>query len=152
MVERGPRGRKRAFFAMLATVGLASLAVSPAASADTMRTVNLAFSCATGLPYGLEVNTGSSWYYPNGSSYAVGTTKYFTVYIPASASTFAFQPSYCDNQPTGGGYPLWEGYTYNITPGTSTINATGYVNDYNYDYSGYAYLLYYCSLSSLSYS
>lgn len=147
MVKMSLRGGRRAFFAILASVGLASLAVAPAASADTLRTLNLAYSCATGLPYGLEVNTGSGWYYPNGSSHASGTTKYFTVYISASASTLAYQPSYCDGQPNIQGYPLWEGYTYNITPGTSTINASGYVNDYEYDYYGYAYLLYYCSMS-----
>lgn len=77
MVKMSLRGGRRAFFAILASVGLASLAVAPAASADTLRTLNLAYSCATGLPYGLEVNTGSGWYYPNGSSHASGTTKYF---------------------------------------------------------------------------
>ena len=146
MVKMSLRGGRRAFFAILASVGLASLAVAPPASADTLRTLNFAFSCSTGLPYGLEVNTGSGWYYPNGSSYAVGTTKYFTVYISASASSIAYQPSYCDGQPQVRGYPLWEGYTYNITPGTSTLNATGNVQDYEYDYYGYAYLLYYCSM------
>jgi hypothetical protein len=151
MVKMGLRGWRRVF-ATLAAVALASLAVPPAASADTMRTLKLAYSCATGLPYGLEVSTGAGWYYPDGSSYAVGTTKYFTVYIPASASTFAFQPSYCDNQPMSRSYPIWQGATYSITPGTSTINADGYCNDYTYDYSGYTYLFYYCSLSSLSYS
>ena len=146
MVKMSLRGGRRAFFAILASVGLASLAVVPPASADTLRTLNFAFSCSTGLPYGLEVNTVSCWYYPTGSSYAVGTTKYFTVYISASASSIAYQPSYCDGQPQVRGYPLWEGYTYNITPGTSTLNATGNVQDYEYDYYGYAYLLYYCSM------
>lgn len=151
MVNRALRGRRPAFIAVLAAVGLASLAVSPAASADTMRTMNLAFSCATGLPYGLEVNTGSGWYYPDGSSYASGTTKYFTIYIPASASMFEFQPSYCDGQPTNYGSPMWAGYTDSITPGTSTINATGYCNDYGYGYSGSNYLFYFCSVNSQSY-
>ena len=152
MAIRGLRGRRYAFLAILSSIGLGSLALAPAASADTTRTVNLAYSCATGLPYGLEVNTGSGWYYPDGSSYAVGTTKYFTVYISASAGSFAFQPSFCDNQPQVNSYPMWEGYTYSITPGTSTINATGYTNDFEYDYSGYRYLFYYSSISSLSYS
>lgn len=147
MVIRALRGSRNRLFATLAAAGLASLAVSPTASADTTRTLNLAFSCATGLPYGLQVNTGSGWYYPDGSSYAVGTTKYFTVFIPASASTLAFQPGFCDNQPINGGDPLWTGYTYSITPGTSTINATGYCNDYTYSYYGSTYLFYSCSLS-----
>jgi hypothetical protein len=152
-MKTGWRRRGRAFGATLAAVGLAALAMPSAASADTMRTLNLAFSCATGLPYGLEVNTGSGWYYPNGSSYASGTTKYFTVYIPASASMLEYQPTYCDNQPTGGGYPMWEGYSYGISPGSSTINATGGCQDYNYSVGyGVTYLFYYCSISSLSYS
>lgn len=154
MVHRTARGRKLAFGATLATVALTSLALPPAASADTMRTLNLAYSCTTGLPYGLEVNTGSGWYFPNGSSYASGTTKYFTVYIPASATSIAYQPTYCDNEPTAGGYNAsWEGYTYGIAPGTSTINATGNCDDYDYSI-GYndTYLLYYCSINSLSYS
>lgn len=157
MVDRTARGRKLAFGATLATVALTSLALPPAASADTMRTLNLAYSCTTGLPYGLEVDTGSGWYFPNGSSYVSGaTTKYFTVYIPASATSFAYQPTYCDNEPSNGGYnAYWEGYTYSITPGTSTINATGNCDDYTYSFGygyGDTYLLYYCSINSLSYS
>jgi hypothetical protein len=153
MLTRGLRRRGAALCAAIGAVGLTSLAVAPAASADTMRTLNLAFSCSTGLPYGLEVNTGSGWYYPSGSSYAVGDVKYFTVSIPASAGSLAYQPSFCDNQPTGGGYPLWEGYTYGLTPGTSTVNASGNCNDYNYSVGfGVTYLFYYCSLSSLTYS
>src|SRR5207253_9908845 len=53
LVIRALRGRRQPFFAALAALGLASLAVAPAASADTTRTLNLAISCATGLPYGL---------------------------------------------------------------------------------------------------
>lgn len=153
MVKRVLRGRTLALCAALATVGLTSLAVAPTASADTMRTLNLSFSCETGLPYGLQVDTGSGWYSPNGSSYAVGTVKYFTVYIPASASSLEYQPLYCDNQPSGQG-PLNSGYPYTITPGTSTINATGYCEDYNYSIGGYGdgYLIYNCSIRSLSYS
>jgi hypothetical protein len=153
MIRRGTRRNRIAVGATLAAAGLVSLAVAPAASADTMRTLNLSFSCATGLPYGLEVNTGSGWYYPSGSSYAVGTTKVFTVSIPASATMLEYQPTYCDNQPTGGGYPLWEGYSYGIAPGTSTVNAVGGCADYTYSLGyGVTYLLYYCSISSLTYS
>jgi hypothetical protein len=154
MIKRGLRSRALALCAATATVGLTSLAVPSAASADTMRTLNLAFSCSTGLPYGLEVSTGSGWYFPNGSSYAVGTTKYFTVYIPASATSLAFMPTYCDNEPSGAGYnPTYAGYAAVLSPGTSTINATGSCYDYDYSYGQYAnYLIYDCTISSLSYS
>lgn len=152
MIKRSPRRK----IAALCSAGVAVLAMTtasaPSASADSTRTMVLSFSCGTGLPYGLSINTGSGWYSPPGSSYASGTTKVFTISIPASASSFAYQPTYCDNQPTVRGYPMWEGYTYSISPGTSTITAGGGCADYEYDYYGYAYLLYYCSISSLTYS
>ncbi|MBS2966224.1 hypothetical protein KGA66_24480 [Actinocrinis puniceicyclus] len=153
MIKRGLHKRAAALCSAVATVGLASLAVAPPASADTMRTLNLAITCETGLAYGLEVDTGSGWYFPNGSSYVSGNYKYFTVYIPASASLLEYQPTYCDNQPTANSQPMWEGYSYSITPGTSTINATGYVTDYSYSVGyGYSYLFYFCAINSLSYS
>jgi hypothetical protein len=116
--------------AVIATAVLFSGAGSPAASADTMRTVNVALSCSSGIvPFGMSVNNGSGWYYPNGSSYAVGATKYFTVFIPASASSFAFDTMcYYDSLEYNGQafYPAgyWEGYTYSLTPGTSTVTMT----------------------------
>jgi hypothetical protein len=136
--------------AITLTALLAS-ATAPAASADSMRTLNLSLTCATGLAYGLEANTGSGWFYPVGSSYASGTTKYYTVSIPASATSLEVQPTYCDNQPTGYG-PYFVGYSYGITPGTSTINVNGNCLDYSYN-PGYGEedLLYYTSLSSLTY-
>ena len=152
MVKRSLRRRIVALCSTGAAILATTVAASPPASADTMRTMVLSYSCGTGLPYGLYINTGSGWYSPPGSSYAVGSTKVFTISIPASVSSFAYEPSYCENQPQVRGYPLWEGYTYGISPGTSTINASGYCADYEYDYYGYAYLLYYCSISSLTYS
>jgi len=138
----------------IATGLLLTLATSSAASADTMRTFNLAISCTTGEAYGLLVNNGSGWYSPNGSSYVSGDVKYFTVSIPASATTLAVEPLSCDNQdPSGELYsgPYWEGYSYNITSGTSTVSANGSCLDYVYSYYGQNALLYYCSLSSITY-
>jgi len=114
-------------------------------SPTPMREFNLALTCYSGLPYGLAVNFGSGWYYPAGSSYASGETKYFSVYFPASASTLAINTSYCDNETLGA---TWEGYYYSITPGTSTISANGYCQDE--DLYGDAFVRY-CSLSSLTY-
>lgn len=155
MINRGLRRRAVAFWSVIATGLLLTLATSSAASADTMRTFNLPISCTTGLPYGLLVNNGSGWYYPDGSSYASGDVKYFTVSIPSSATTLAVEPGSCDNQdPSGEPYsgPYWSGYSYNITPGTSTISANGSCLDYVYSAGfGQNYLLYYCSLSSITY-
>lgn len=150
MINRGLRRRAVTFGAAIATGLLLTLVMSPAASADTMRTFNLAIWCTTGEAYGLQVNNGSGWYSPDGSSYASGGVKYFTVSIPASATRLEVEPTFCDNQdPSGEPYngPYWEGYSSNITPGTSTISANASCLDYIY-YSG---LLYYCSLSSITY-
>jgi hypothetical protein len=51
------------------------------------------------------------------------------VFIPASASSLALDTHcYLDMAEYNGGpaWPegMWEGYTYSITPGTSTINTT----------------------------
>lgn len=91
------------------------MTTAPAASADTMRTLNLSLYCATGEPYGLSVNTGSGWYWPDGSSYVAGRVKYFTA-------------------------------------GTSTINANGFCQDYSHNSYGGVFLIFDCSLSSLTYS
>jgi hypothetical protein len=146
MAAKRLRKRLIAIFSAIAAVALVSLAAPQSASADTMRTFNVALTCTTGLPYGMSVDNGSGWYYPNGSSYASGTTKYFSVYIPASASSLAINTGYCDNQPQT---PYWEGYSYSITPGTSTISANGDCRDM-YVYPG-PYVRY-CSLTSLTYS
>jgi hypothetical protein len=117
-------------WAAIAAVLLFAGTGAPAASADPTRTLNVALSCASGIvPFGLSVNNGSGWYYPNGSSYAVGGTKYFTVFIPAGASSLALDTMcYYDSSEYNGTafYPAgtWEGYTYSIVAGTSTINAT----------------------------
>lgn len=152
MIKRSLRRKALALCSASVAVLATTVAASPPASADATRTMVLSFSCGTGLPYGLYISTGSGWYSPPGTSYAVGTTKVFTISVPTSGFLFSYQPSYCDNQPTGGGYPMWEGYDYGINAGTSTITANGGCADYTYS-TGYmqTYLFYYCSLSSISY-
>ncbi|HEV2348059.1 MAG TPA: hypothetical protein VGS97_28490 [Actinocrinis sp.] len=149
MIKQGLRKRVTALVSAVTALMFVAAAVPSSASADTMRTLNVALSCETGLPYGMSVNNGSGWYYPNGSSYAVGTTKYFTVYIPASASEIAIDTGYCDNEnPSTFGEP-WYGSYYGLTPGTSTINANGYC------YWGSMYPGFYfraCTLSNITYS
>lgn len=140
------RRRTAALVSASAALLLAAVAVPQSASADTMRTLQVALSCSYGLPYGMSVDNGSGWYYPDGSSYASGSVKYFTVSIPASATALAINTSFCENDPQT---PYWEGYRYSITPGTSTISANGYCND-EYVYPGP--FVRYCSLTSLTYS
>jgi hypothetical protein len=152
MISRYVRNRSVAIGSAAAASVLLTLAASSPASADATRTLNLSFTCATGEPYGLQVNTGSGFYMPNGSSYAVGATKYFTVTISASASTLTFMPYSCENEPTGGTGPVEGGYATSIIPGTSTITTTGYCEDYNYNWGGWApALIFDCTLSSVSY-
>jgi hypothetical protein len=130
MISNGSRRRVNAIRVAIATVALFAGIASPPASADTMRTLNVALSCSSGIvPFGLSVNNGSGWYYPSGSSYAVGGTKYFTVSIPASASLFEFDTKCYYNIDEYYGYVFypdgsWLGYSYSLTPGTSTINMT----------------------------
>jgi hypothetical protein len=153
MIKRSLRRRIIALCsASAAVLATTAIAASPPASADSTRTMVLSFSCSTGLPYGLYIDTGSGWYSPPGSSYAVGTTKVFTISIPTNGFSFRYQPSYCDNQPqVPGAYPMWEGYTYGINAGTSTVTAGGNCADYEYDYYWARYLFYYCSLGSVTY-
>jgi len=147
------RNRAVAVGAAAAAGVLLTLAVSSPASADATHTLNLSFTCSTGEPYGLQVNTGSGFYMPSGSSYAVGATKYFTVTISASATTLTFMPYSCENEPTGGTGPVEGGYATTITPGTSTINASGYCEDYNYNWGGWSStLIFDCTINGLSYS
>jgi len=149
MLTRGLRRRVIALWSAIAAVLLFAVAVPPAASADTMRTLNVALSCSTGLPYGLSVNNGSGWYYPSGSSYAVGDTKYFTVSIPASANEIAIDTTYCDGEQSQYYGAVWNGGYSSLTPGTSTVN--GYGNcSFNYIYPGIAVRI--CYLATITYS
>ncbi|WP_327287633.1 hypothetical protein [Streptomyces sp. NBC_01198] len=146
MISGRLRRRMVALGSAAASVLFVAVAAPQPASADTMRTFQVALSCSAGLPYGLSVDNGSGWYYPDGSSYASGGVKYFTVSIPASAAALAINTGFCENDPQT---PYWEGYRYTITAGTSTISANGNCQDM-YVYPG-PYVRY-CSLSSLSYS
>lgn len=124
---------------------LLTLATSSAASADSMRTLNLSIRCDTGEAYGLLVNGVAP---TSGSSYVVGDEKYFTVSIPASATNLSVQPLSCDGEPSGqnGQTALYR--PYSVTPGTSTINADTVCHDYSF----YGELVFDCPLDSVTYS
>ena len=150
------RRRKAATLStVFAAAALLATAAPQAAMADATRTLSVPVTCASGIvPYGLSVNNGSGWYYPNGSSYAVGGTKYFTVDIPTTATSLALDTfCYYSLQEYNGqvSYPngTWEGYTYTITPGTSTINTTAAcVREPVYPGPWVRY----CSLTAITYS
>ncbi|MGW5355116.1 hypothetical protein ACWERV_31935 [Streptomyces sp. NPDC004031] len=146
MNTRSTAARLVALGSATAAALLLAAAAPQSASAETTRTLNLALSCSYGLPYGLSVDNGSGWYYPDGSSYASGGVKYFTVQIPASASSLAINTGFCETDPQT---PMWEGNRYTITPGTSAISANGYCLD-EYVYPGP--FVRYCSVSGLTYS
>jgi hypothetical protein len=150
-----PRRRKAALGTVCAVAALVAAATPQAAMADTMRTLSVPVGCASGIvPFGLSVNNGSGWYYPTGSSYSVGATKYFTVSIPSTATSLALDTfCYYSTQEYNGqvSYPdgTWEGYTYAITAGTSTINTTAScVREPVYPGPWVRY----CSLSAITYS
>lgn len=149
MFKRGLLSRAVALCSALAAVQLFAIAGSSPASADTMRTLKVALSCDTGMAYGLYVDTGSGFVDPGGSSYVSGGVKYFTVTIPASASSLAIDTIFCDNEAPG---PVWRGYFYSITPGTSTITTNGYCQQQVISYYGYTYVNRYCSLYPITYS
>jgi len=147
MIKKGARKKAIAIGSAVAASLLLTLATSSAASADTMRTLNLYITCGTGEAYGLQVatNVSSGWYQPSGYSYG---NKTFVVSIPASATTLQVAPLSCAGQPTGtyGSTSTWR--PYSITAGTSTINASAYCNDYSF----YGELIFDCPLSSVTYS
>ena len=148
------RSLRRAALALGVAIAAAAMlaAVTPSsASADALRPLNVSLSCSQGgLPYGYSVNTGSGWYTPaaSGDATVVGGTKTFHLLIPTTATSLAVN-TYCNGQQG----TLWQGYTYGISAGTSTINASGYCNTYQYSVGyGITYWLTYCSLPSITYS
>jgi hypothetical protein len=150
MMVRSLRRAAVALGVAIAAVAVFTVAAPSSASADALRPLNVSLGCSDGqLPYGYSLNVGSGWYDPVAASDAtvVGNTKTFHFLIPTTASEVAMN-SWC------GGYrtTTWQGYYYGITPGTSTVNASGYLNEYVYTYSGYAYWFTYCVLTSISYS
>ena len=152
MMKNGAHRKAIAIGAVAAAGLLSTVAVSPAASADTTRTLNLSFSCATGEAYGLLVDTGSGFYAPDGSSTVAGSLKTFTVFIPAAATSLRYMPLSCANEPQGGNGPAADWSVIGLTPGTSTINAYGSCQDYVYNAYGVKELIMDCSVSSLAYS
>jgi hypothetical protein len=152
MIRRSLRRAAVALGAAIAAAALFVVAAPSNASADALRPLNVSLACSDGqLPYGYSLNIGAGWYDPvaAGDATVVGNTKTFHFLIPTSAGEIAVN-TWC------GGYrtTTWQGYYYSISPGTSTVNASGYVNEYLYTqpYSGYQFWYTYCVLTSITYS
>ncbi len=77
----------------------------------------------------------------------VGNAKTFHLLIPTSASGLGVN-TWC------GGYQDtdWEGYFYNVVPGTSTINAVGNCDMYAFAYYNGITEVTWCTLTSITYS
>lgn len=145
--------RRTVKFGTLIAASLLLVGVTPqfAAAAGGTRTINSYVTCADGtLMYGFEINYGAGWTYTalGASGYQVnGGEKEVTFIIPSTASSVALD-TYCG----GNGYvenSMWEGYTYSLTPGTSTVTANWTCALY---YWLYGSLLRSCTLDSISYS
>jgi hypothetical protein len=154
MTKTTVRRRTAALGSAVAALLLSAAAVPSAASADSSRTINSYVTCADGtLMYGFEINYGAGWTYTalGASGYQVNSyEKEVTFIVPSSASSVALD-TYCG----GNGYvenSSWVGYTYSLTPGTSTATANWVCSLYPYAYYGYYTTYRSCNLSSISYS
>ncbi|HEY3873120.1 MAG TPA: hypothetical protein VGM10_32490 [Actinocrinis sp.] len=148
--------RRTARLGTLTAASVLLLGVVPQlASADSgTRTINSYVTCADGtLMYGFEIDYGSGWTTSalGASGYQVNSYEKEVTFIVPSTATSVSLDTYCG----GNGFvedSTWIGYTYSLTPGTSTATANwtcalydvAYYGDYTIDRS--------CSLDSISYS
>jgi hypothetical protein len=153
MTKTAARRRATAFGSAIATLLLTAAVVPSSASADSTRTINSYVTCSDGtLMYGFAINYGTGWTYTalGASGHQVNSyEKEVTFIVPSSASSVALD-TYCGGQ----GYvenSTWVGYTYSLTPGTSTATANWVCDLYQYAYYGYYTIDRSCSLSSISY-
>jgi hypothetical protein len=96
------------------------------------------------------VSTGGALYQPpaQGPSTVSGGTKTFYLYIPTTASQFGME-TWC------GGFvqtAVWQGYLHAITPGTSTVNTSGYCSINSFSTWGGTFTTNSCTLTSVTYS
>jgi hypothetical protein len=123
--------------ALVVTAALTVTATPQPAAADGTRTITGTTSCFTGIvPFGFSVNYGSGWTYADSSYQIPGTQiKVWTKVIPSTATSIALD-TFCYyswseyNGTASWPYGTWIGYTYSLTPGTSTVNSRWYCNRY----------------------
>jgi hypothetical protein len=144
------RLRRRALaFGLLVAVATAVTAAPPPAAADGTRIVNGATTCASGsVSYGFSVNLGSGWTYADSSYQSDSRTKVWTKVIPSSATSIALDSFCYYADPDFFPYGTWNGYTYSLVPGTSTVNSS-WVCDRHPVYPGP--FIRTCSLTAISY-
>ncbi|HZP52883.1 hypothetical protein [Actinocrinis sp.] len=153
MTKAAVRRRAAAFGSALGALLLSAAAVPSSASADSGRAINSYVTCSDGtLMYGFAINYGSGWTYTalGASGYQVNSQeKEVTFIVPTTANSVALD-TYCG----GNGYvenSNWVGYTYSLTPGTSTATANWVCSLYQYAYYGYYTTDRSCNLTSISY-
>jgi hypothetical protein len=151
MTKTTVRRRATALASATAAALLTAAATPTPAAATTTRTINSYVTCADGtLMYGFAINYGTGWTYTalGASGYQVNSyEKEVTFIIPSTASSVALD-TYCG----GNGYVQnsnWVGYTYGLTPGTSTATANWSCSLFTYLYGAIERT---CSLTSISYS
>lgn len=141
MIATGRLRRSAVALGLLATTTVASVTVAPSpAAADGTRIITGSTTCTSGLPpVGPYVGVnGGGWpgapgpgWLPVDSIYQVpGTqTRVWTKVIPASATSIALDVRCYVNWSEYYGYTTfpegtWQGSSYGLTPGTSTVNST----------------------------
>lgn len=152
MIITAVRRRAAAFAAAVAALLLTAAAAPSPAAADSTRTVNSYVTCSDGtMMYGFEINYGQGWTYNalGASGYIVNSgEKEVTFIIPSSATSIALD-TYCGGQGFVEG-TNWEGYTYTLTPGTSTVTANWVCDLWGYTYYNYYVGYRDCELSSMT--
>jgi len=151
MITGRLRRRAIAYGMLTAVATMAVAAATPQpASADGTRTVNGATTCASGgLPYGFQVDLGAGWTYADSSYQSDSRTKVWTKVIPSSATSIALDSFCYYANPDFFPYGTWTGWTYSLTPGTSTVNSS-WVCDRHPVYPGP--FIRTCALTGISYS
>jgi hypothetical protein len=120
------RLRRRALtLGVLVAVAAAATAAPQPAIADGTRIINGTTTCANGtVSYGFSVNLGAGWEYADSSYQVDSRTKVWTKVISSSATSVALDSFCYYSNPDFFPYGTWNGWTYSITPGTSTINSS----------------------------
>jgi hypothetical protein len=151
ILERFRRRAVRTGTLIAAVLLLIGVTPQFASAASGTRTINSYVTCADGtLMYGFAINYGSGWTYTalGASGYQVNAyEKEVTFIVPSTAGSVALD-TYCG----GNGFVQnsnWIGYTYSLTPGTSTATVNWTCALFTYLYGA---LERSCTLNSISYS
>ncbi len=154
MTHGRPRRWAAALVAVVAATTLVVAGTPGAASASGTRIVTGTTTCTSGIvPYGFQVNLGSGWTYADSSYQINNYTKVWTKVIPSTATSIALDSGCYVNWLEYNGYVsypygTWAGYSYSLTPGTSTVNSTWSCSRHPVNPGPYVRT---CSLTAISY-